>query len=106
MIRMMRGERGIGPRVVCDHCGEMIADGREGYVLWQVDAYGIIVTGRPMMVHRGCLRPFERETSSPVLWQRDELLSFPMHLAAGLNPAWSSPGEEDSVARASVLAHA
>jgi hypothetical protein len=48
------------------------------------------------MVHRACLRPFEQESSGHVRWQRADLLSFPVHLAAGLNPGWSNRGEEDT----------
>jgi hypothetical protein len=65
----------------------MIQDGCDGTILWEVNPHGIIVTGRPVMLHTACGRPFaaEEEHAGRQQWQCEPLSIFAERLAATLH---------------------
>lgn len=89
MIRITLEEGRHSPRVVCDHCGKVIADAREGNYEWLCSVGGLApATGEVFFTHKECCYAFEHARSGPELWMCDELT----HLLSCLS---TSPEEED-----------
>ena len=79
-------ERGAGPVIVCDHCGERIVDGREGYYEWDGEASKVGHRTDIYFVHKSCVQAHERRRG--VLLDAMELHVLVSYLADNLGLAW------------------
>ncbi len=73
------------PRVVCDHCGEVIEDARTGNYQWRVDDRGgCAEDGAIYFTHKGCCHDFEAARGGRGHWSWAPLSCLPVYLAANL----------------------
>lgn len=79
---------GAAPVLLCDQCGEPIADARDGNYQWLAEAEAGVGTVRrfAFFVHKRCSHPFEQARGGVAAWYAEELAAFLPALAAGLRP--------------------
>jgi hypothetical protein len=71
--------------VVCDHCGGVIADDRDGNCQWKMGLKDTGVVSLVFFTCRHCCHPFEQaHTEEGFLWGAIELVCFPLDLGASL----------------------
>jgi hypothetical protein len=91
------------PRVLCDHCGAMIADAARANVLWPLDADGGD-RGGIFFIHKACTWDYER-AHAPTLFGADELDVWLVYLAR--NCGWDrqpAEGKARTLARLGLAA--
>ena len=75
MLLMMRDSGGhLCLVVVCDHCGEAIADARDGNCQWKMSLKNTDVGSQAFFTHQHCCHPFEQaHPEECFLWGAIEL---------------------------------
>jgi hypothetical protein len=87
-LRIVQHDNRDRPMVVCDHCGEAIADVWEGNCQWRYDVPGDYPGSAVYFTHKKCCLAFEK--ANPGEWgamQLDFLLVYPSN---GLNLNWEA----------------
>lgn len=75
------------PVVVCDHCGDVIEDGKDGNYQWQGPSQeGEIAT--MVFTHKACCGPFERTHGQRHGWCAIPLDALPVFLLRNLGLTW------------------
>lgn len=74
------------PVILCDHCGEVIADARHGNAQWlaETEAGAGTVLRYAFFTHKRCSHPFERARGGAAAWYAMELADLVSHLALAL----------------------
>jgi hypothetical protein len=75
------------PVVICDHCGEEIAEARQGNYQWRMSDAGKGIEGRVYFTHKHCCHAFEQVNPDPC-WGSMELECLPVYLANNLGIDW------------------
>jgi len=80
---------GAAPLILCDECGEPIADLRDGNCQWLAETEPGVGTVRryAFFTHKRCYHPFEQARGGAAAWFAEELAEFLPDLAAGLGAA-------------------
>ena len=83
------------PVVVCDHCGQRIAEARQGNSPWPVDGQGHPIESQIYFTHKRCARAWERSRGGT--WPWATLCLLPIYLGAnlGLDFDKARPGAAD-----------
>jgi hypothetical protein len=88
-LQMICVEGRFRPVVVCDHCGEQIADAKDGNYEWRMREDGQIEDGQIYFTHKACCRPFEIANGGRVHWFAIGLECLPVYLATNLERDWA-----------------
>lgn len=86
-LKIETGPFGVRPVILCDYCGEPIADARDGNYHWQADeaAFGDERSRRfTFFTHKACCGVFELERGGAASWFAMELADLLPALAASL----------------------
>jgi hypothetical protein len=78
----------VRPVVICDHCGELIADAQDGNYQWQAPLGPGLVRRFIFFTHKHCSHDFEQARGGSGAWYAMELTELLPHLARGLNVDW------------------
>jgi hypothetical protein len=83
------------PLVVCDHCGQEIADAREGNYQWRTTPEGRPINGEVYFTHKRCCAAFEwLHAGQPAWhWAWTELCCLPIYLGVNLQLDWREARE-------------
>jgi hypothetical protein len=76
------------PVVVCDHCGEVISNAREGNYQWQASLSSEVPPAPIYFTHKHCCRAFEAARGGRALWMSIELQCLPIYLERNLKLDW------------------
>lgn len=68
------------PVVVCDHCGELVAEPSDGVYQWRVGANGEWGDGRVFFTHRPCSDAFRLANRGEFSWYGTALECLPLYL--------------------------
>lgn len=71
-------------QVVCDHCGEVIADARDGNYQWKSAGGALPEGGHLYFTHKACCHAFEEANRGDFLWAAMELQCLPIFLENNL----------------------
>jgi hypothetical protein len=94
-LRMIANGNYDQPIIVCDHCGEHIADVDDGNYQWRYDGHGDYPGAAIYFTHKKCCRAFEM--ANPGEWGALVLDVLFVYLANGLDLNW-----EAATARAEI----
>jgi hypothetical protein len=75
------------PVIICDHCGERIANVKDGNYQWRFEEGGGKAT-TIYFTHKNCCHPFEK--LNPGHWDAMDLDSLFVYLADSLKLDWKS----------------
>jgi hypothetical protein len=71
------------PVIVCDHCGEIIRDAKDGNYMWKPNDHQEREVFRMSFTHKACCHVFEQQRGSG--WFAEELAALPCFLLVNLN---------------------
>lgn len=76
---------GAAPILLCDQCGELIVDARDGNYQWLADTEAGTGTVRrwTFFTHKRCSHPFEQERGGAAAWYAEELAALLPALGLG-----------------------
>jgi len=87
---------GAVPIVVCDECGERIADARDGNYQWLAETEHGALRRHVFFTHKRCCHDFEQGRGGAAAWYAMELVDLLPHLAESLNvDRDEAPGRAD-----------
>ncbi len=84
-VRERRGK--CCPVVVCDHCGEVISDAKDGNYEWHLGGGPVFFT------HKRCCLAFEETYGGRSIWGWCDLQCLPIYLAGNLKLNWEHAKE-------------
>jgi hypothetical protein len=87
-LRVVPGGECDKPIIVCDHCGEPIADVDDGNYHWRFDGRGDYPGAAVYFTHKKCCYAFER--TNPGSWGALTLIHLFAFLGNGLELDWEA----------------
>ena len=78
----------VRPVVVCDGCGEPIADARDGNYQWQAPVDPGLSRKFVFFTHKWCAHAFEQARGGSGAWYAMELTELLPHVARALHIDW------------------
>lgn len=78
----------VRPVVVCDQCGEVIADARQGNYQWQAPLDPGLSRKFVFFTHKTCSHAFEQTRGGGGAWYTMELTELLPHVARALQVDW------------------
>ena len=72
------------PIVICDHCGYMITDAKEGNYEWKYNVEFHSESAEIFFTHKRCCRAFEMAHKGDWSWMSIDLVVFPLCLGVNL----------------------
>jgi len=88
------------PVAICDVCGEIITDGREGMYMWQKEQVHESTGAEIIVVHKGdCSRQYAHHLNDPLyeLLGDEELINIAPFLGNNLDVDWEKAKEDGSL---------
>ncbi len=87
-LKIEMSPESVRPVVVCDGCGEPIADARDGNYQWQAPVDPGLSRKFVFFTHKWCAHAFEQARGGSGAWYAMELTELLPHVASGLNINW------------------
>src|SRR4051794_31220630 len=87
-LKIEMSPESVRPVVVCDGCGEPIADARDGNYQWQAPVDPGLSRKFVFFTHKWCAHAFEQARGGSGAWYAMELTELLPHVARGLNINW------------------
>lgn len=87
-LKIEMSPESVRPVVVCDVCGEVIADARDGNYQWQAPLDPGLHRKFVFFTHKACSADFEEARGGSGAWYAMELTELLPHLARGLRIDW------------------
>lgn len=79
----------VRPVVICDQCGEPIAEAQDGNYQWQAPVEPGMSRKFVFFTHKACAHPFEQARGGGGAWYAMELTELLLYTARGLNIDWN-----------------
>ncbi len=76
------------PKIVCDQCGELITDAKDGNYQWSMVGADEGITTPLYFTHKQCCDAFERTHGDPHAWAAIGLECLPHYLVKNLHTDW------------------
>ena len=86
-LKIETSDFGAAPVVLCDHCGEPIADARDGNYQWLAETEAGAVRHFVFFTHKRCCHAFEQGRGGAAAWYAMELVDLLSYLAQTLGPS-------------------
>ena len=87
-LKIEMSPESVRPVVVCDGCGEPIADARDGNYQWQAPVDPGLSRKFVFFTHKWCAHGFEQARGGSGAWYAMELTELLPHVARGLDIDW------------------
>ena len=87
-LKIEMSPESVRPVVVCDGCGEPIADARDGNYQWQAPVDPGLSRKFVFFTHKWCAHTFEQARGGSGAWYAMELTELLPHVARALNIDW------------------
>ena len=87
-LKIEMSPESVRPVVICDACGEPIADARDGNYHWQAPLDPGLVRRFVFFTHKGCSHAFEDARGGGGAWYAMELTELLPLIARGLRIDW------------------
>jgi hypothetical protein len=87
-LKIEMSPESVRPVVICDQCGDVIADARDGNYQWQAPVDPRLSRRFVFFTHKQCAHAFELARGGSGSWYAMELTELLPHIARGLNVDW------------------
>jgi hypothetical protein len=87
-LKIEMSPESVRPVVVCDGCGEPIAEARDGNYQWQAPVDPGLSRKFVFFTHKWCAHAFEQARGGSGAWYAMELTELLPHVASRLNIDW------------------
>jgi hypothetical protein len=87
-LKIEMSPESVRPVVICDQCGEPIADARDGNYQWQAPLDPGMSRKFVFFTHKQCAHAFEQARGGSGAWYAMELTELLPHVASGLKVNW------------------